>query len=218
MKKNDLKKMALMGITGGVMMAAQSPAIAHEGLKNIDTGNYLAAKCGGGNSCGGSTAWNGGGHSCASPQDPSTYNPQGYYPQNQSGCGNHCGGSRPQSRFNGGYFADNDDNATQDNSKPMTESEFKAKLSPQGKADYDKLSSDGKANALKIASHDCSGKNECKGQNACKTDKNDCAGKGGCKGQSKCAATPDQAVKAASLKDKRTSWNSRNNSSTNNYR
>lgn len=266
MKKNDLKKLALMGITGGVMMASHSPVNALEGLTNVPTSNILAAKCGSKGSCGGSTAYNGaghscggsnaghscggstaynGGHSCSSYQDPTTYYSQDSYPQSQSGCSNtrpymqnqsSCSGSsNRQSAYNQGscsninqsnrwggqssnYFADNDDDdqATPDNSKPLSESEFKAKLSTQAKADYDKLSAEGKANALKLASHDCSGKNDCKGQNACKTDKNSCAGQGGCKGQSKCAMTPEQAVKVSSMKDKRTSLNSR--PSSGNYR
>ena len=122
------------------------------------------------------------------------------------------------SRADGNNTADNDMQSSVtdepvETSKTMTEDQFKAKLSPAAKADFDKLSQNGKDKAVKMASHDCKGKNDCKGQNACKTDKNDCAGKGGCKGQSKCAATPDQAVKAASMQDKRASMNARNTNS-----
>lgn len=254
-KKNDLKKLALMGITGGVMMASGTLTAA-EGLTNISTDNYLAAKscgskCGGstafnsrnhgcGASCGGATAYNSRNHSCGAPQDPTTYSQPDNYPQSQGSCGGRspayqqrqgsCGGSQSgynqrqggcgggnSGRYYPSYFADNSDKAVQDTAtQPMTESDFKTKLSPQGKIEYDKLSPEGKAQALKMASHDCSGKNDCKGQNACKTDKNACAGQGGCKGQSKCAMTPEQSVKVSSLKDKRASLNTR--SSQNNYR
>jgi hypothetical protein len=248
MNKKDLKKLALMGITGGVMMAAHTPVNAHEGLTNISTDNHLAAGCGGRGKCSAVTAYNGSGHSCSASQDPTSYEsyPQSQhgcsgqptYNQNQSGChSNGCNGRNQSNQWNNnnnsnsqwsnnnnngqryypGYFADNDGQATKDtDSKPLTEADFKAKLSPQARADFDKLSPDAKANAVKMASHDCSGKNDCKGQNACKTDKNSCAGQGGCSGQSKCAVTPEQAVKISSMKDKRTSLNNR--PSTSNYR
>lgn len=208
MDKIDLKKLALMGITGGVMIAAQAPLSADNSSSHIDAGKILAAKCGSNGSCGGSSG-SCGSHSCSSS----------HYSQYQNSCGSRCGGTHQPNRWGGGYFADNDDNAPQDNSAPtpMTENDFKGKLSPQAKADFDKLSPEGKANAIKMVSHDCSGKNDCKGQNSCKTDKNTCAGQGGCKGQSKCAMTPEQAVKASSLKDKRTSLNNRN-PSQNTYR
>lgn len=90
----------------------------------------------------------------------------------------------------------------------MSEDEFTSKLSAKAKSDYDMLSAEGKAKALKMAGHNCAGKNDCKGLNACRTSKNDCAGKGGCKGQSKCSMTPEQAVKAASMGEKRASLNS----------
>lgn len=344
MKKNDLKKLALMGITGGIMMASQSSVEASSGSTVT---NILAAKCGNSGSCGGATAANCGGRkSCGgataarcggssrgnvSYQDPSQFNPQDNTPsqwstdsqgapsqyrrnppqqsnspsyqqqQNQSSqdnsynpnqgdssnasqgiqrnntsyqqhsckqygnpsgnygnttyqqhsCGSPSGSQKGSTSYQqhscgspsasnnsfgntanqqhscgspsqksmsaqrsnprNAYFADSDDDDSSNGGAakkaPLTEEQFKAKLSTQGKADYDKLSPAGKAAAFKIASHDCAGKNDCKGQNACKTDKNECAGKGGCKGQSKCQATPDQAVKAASLKDKRTSLN-----------
>jgi hypothetical protein len=223
MKKRDLKKLALMGITGGII-AVSHPASAHE--LNSASGTMLAGGCGGG--CN-HTAYNergsNQGYYSSYPQEDN------YYPQGQSGChgnrgnsqyhscssspGNYqshsCGGA---SNSWGGYTADNDVRSSVSDEpvetpNSMTESEFKAKLSPAARADFDKLSTNGKDKAMKMASHSCKGKNDCKGQNACKTDKNDCAGKGGCKGQSKCAANPDQAVKAASMQDKRASLNNR---------
>jgi hypothetical protein len=252
MKKNDLKKLALMGITGGIVAAAQAPAEAFE--MNTASPNMIAGSCG---SHGCSTAYNERGYN---QNNFTNYSQDDYY-QGQSSCSasggyraqsscstnsgyraqnscssnrgyqgtsysHSCGGqpsnnawsSSKNSSRDSYYTADNDDNYTQssttdpstDAPQTVSEDEFKAKLSPKSKADYDKLSAEGRAKALKIASHTCAGKNDCKGQNACKTDKNDCAGQGGCKSQSKCAATPDQAVKAASLQDKRAGLNTRN--------
>ena len=87
--------------------------------------------------------------------------------------------------------------------RPTTEGKFLSKLSPQGTAKYQSLSLKGKMLARNMAAHDCAGKNDCKGQNACKTDKNECAGKGSCKGHSSCKVTPDEAVKLATMLDKR---------------
>ncbi len=270
MKKNDLKKLALLGITGGIIAASQAPLSAHQA--NSAPGTMLAGGCGS-HGCS-NTAYNerstGQDYYSSYPED--NYRPQGqsgcqsrtnqgssqysscggkstgqgYYQSNgcggkSGGCGgrsntqgnyqaNGCGGrSNTQGSYSsssshgcGGrssgwssYTADNDVTSSVtdqpiETTNSQSEEQFKAKLSPAAKADYDKLSPSGKEKALKISSHSCKGKNDCKGQNACKSDKNECAGKGGCKGQSKCASTPDQAVKAASLQDKRASLNTRN--------
>lgn len=280
MKKKDLKKLALLGITGGVMLTCQGVANANENFTS--SGSVLAAKCGNKGSCGGATAYNDRGGSCASSSGGSwggsscsaqpgfrgsscsaqpgyrgsscsaspSYSVSscsaqpGFRGSSCSSGGPSRGGSCSASpSFRGGscgasgYISSRDqptssnpyqnptDGQTQwesnyqkgrnqlnqstqwanvDNAT-MTQEDFKAQLSAQGKTDFDKLSDEGKANAIQMASHDCAGKNACKGQNSCKSDKNACAGQGGCKGQSTCKMTPDKAVKAASLKDKRTS-------------
>jgi hypothetical protein len=46
-----------------------------------------------------------------------------------------------------------------------------------------------KAIALDSASHDCKGKNACKGQGGCKTGDNGCKGKNSCKGNGGCKTT-----------------------------
>ncbi len=80
MKKNDLKKLALMGITGGIVAAAQTPVEAFE--MNTAPSNMLAASCGG--------------HGCSN----TAYNDRGYnqnyfsqddYYQGQSSCGGQRG-------------------------------------------------------------------------------------------------------------------------------
>lgn len=88
MKKNDLKKMALMGITGGILIS--QAAIADEsqipGYQNL-----LAQSCGGFGSCsgGGASYDNGsyyqgyqGGHSCSGSE--------GYYPSQGYSTGHSC--------------------------------------------------------------------------------------------------------------------------------
>ena len=47
-----------------------------------------------------------------------------------------------------------------------------------------------KKGGKKAAKHDCSGKNECKGQGGCKTGDNGCKGKNSCKGKGGCAVPP----------------------------
>ncbi|CRX37491.1 hypothetical protein [Estrella lausannensis] len=85
----------------------------------------------------------------------------------------------------------------------MTEDELLLELSPEGEADYDSLTPEGKQMAQRVASQMCNGTNECKGLNACKTDNNDCAGKGACKGQGKCAfSDKNLAVKVVKEKMK----------------
>lgn len=85
----------------------------------------------------------------------------------------------------------------------MTEDELLLELSPEGEADYNSLTPEGKKMALRVASQMCNGTNECKGLNACKTDNNDCAGKGACKGQGKCAfSDKNLAVKVVKEKMK----------------
>lgn len=94
--------------------------------------------------------------------------------------------------------------------KTLTKDELRGQLTEQGKTIFDRLSPEGQALAIKLASQTCKGHNACKGQNSCKTDKNACAGQGGCQGQSDCSfKNKDQAVKVAALKmaEKRASLN-----------
>lgn len=68
--------------------------------------------------------------------------------------------------------------------RQLSESEFVAELSPEGKRIYQSLDSEGKRLALQLANQSCKGQNSCKGLNSCKSDTNSCAGQGGCKGTS----------------------------------
>ena len=219
-----------MGITGGIIVAAQAPVTAFE--TNSFSSNMIVAGCAscqhtasndrtygqGQSSCNskGDFAYN----SCNGRSSPNGCNGRSISASCSSRSSpNGCGGRSSNYSY---FTADNDassnaiqnpngDNDNGNASNTMSEQELKAKLSPQAKADYDKLSPEGKAKVMKMVSHSCAGKNDCKGQNACRTTNNDCAGKGGCKGQSKCRTTPEQAVKAASMQDKRASLNTRSN-------
>jgi hypothetical protein len=226
--KEDLKKLMLLGISGGLMVAAQSPAVASEA--NIVSDNYLAAGCGGGH-CGGNRSQN----TASNDQLGQGYSNQGYYynqdqnqnqdkdqsyyyqqtpsrnnniPQsqwnrsnnnsnynqypnsNQTPSSNQIPGSNQNSNFNSTpnynqnrsnspYFSDSGDTATKN---ILSEDDFKAKLSFQNKADFDKLSPAAKASAIKRTGDDPS-------------------------------ITPDQAVKDAAQADKQNI----SNSSSRNY-
>ncbi len=126
MEKTNFKKMALMGMVGGLVVAAQSP-IGAETVVNSET--YLAGSgCGGGHGCGSSGSL------------------PGYYHRSQARSG--CGSSNRQ------YTADADTD-TQNQmmaSKTMSEKDLMSGLNDQGKSQYQSLSPEGKALALKIAS------------------------------------------------------------------
>jgi hypothetical protein len=105
------------------------------------------------------------------------------------------------------YSSDSDPNSGNLGYHLMTEDELMLELNDSGVKQFQSLSPEGKALALKLASQRCNASNSCKGQNACKTDNNDCAGKGDCKGKSKCAfSDKNLAVQIASklMAEKRT--------------
>lgn len=158
MKKNDFKKMALLGMTGGMLLSSQTPVSAQVA---DSSGIILAHSCGSGScnnkrSCGGQNQ----------QSQPATHS---------------CAQHNPNR-----YTADSDRevSAMTTGHRILTESELKSQLNSDTKRVFDGMSPEGKALALKLANQDCKGKNDCKGQNACKTEKNSCAGLGGCKGTS----------------------------------
>lgn len=203
MKKNDLKKMALMGITGGIMLASQG-AFANEAAQNTI---LLAGHGCGGGSCGshgaGSTKYSGqgcGGHS-------------GSY-GNTHGCSSyHESGSCGARNGYRGDIAESDvvvppthpSTAPSTTDKPagqlMSEQELNSQLSNEGKFLFSRLSPEGKSLAIKLASASCKGQNDCKGLGSCKTNEHACAGLNGCKGQSQCAfKDKNKAVKVAAMR------------------
>lgn len=142
-KKFDFKKLAFMGITGGVMLA-QGTACGEESesLDNSYSGQGVLIaghNCGAG-ACGGMKKnYN----SCGAPTGGGN---------NYNGCGaktnNGCGARR-------GYLSEADSPMGQDEGRGMTarisESELVSQLNDEGKMTYNSLSPEGKALALKLA-------------------------------------------------------------------
>jgi hypothetical protein len=83
---------------------------------------------------------------------------------------------------------------------PLTSDEqaFADKLSASAKDAFAKMNHDQRGMAMKIASHDCKGKNSCKGQGRCKSETNSCAGQNSCAGKGGCQTPPEKAVDMAS--------------------
>lgn len=160
MNKTDLKKLALMGIAGGILFSAQSQASGDTSL-NIQVDNLIAKHgCGGKGGCGGRRA------------RPTTF-PK---PQTQAYNTNNIG----RNYYTGA-------NMMEPGEGDLTEEELIQQLNQEGRNLYNSLNNDGKALALQLANQTCAGHNDCKGLNSCSGDENSCAGEGGCKGQSKCS-------------------------------
>ncbi len=110
------------------------------------------------------------------------------------------------------FTAQTNGEAKSGQSTQLTKDQLVDQLNDEGKDAFNKLSPEGQALALKLASSSCKGKNDCKGLNSCRTDKNSCAGMAGCAGQSKCAfKDKNLAVKVAAKKmaDKRAMMNTK---------
>lgn len=164
MDKSNFKKMALMGMASGMLLASQSPVNA-ETSNNV--GVMMAHSCGSG--CGGSRGQQ-----------------QGYHGGGGGSCNSYRGGNGCSSYKNSpNYVAENDDrNYSQSSQETLTESDLESQLNSEGKAIFRGLDPQGKALALKLATQSCKGKNACKGLNSCKTANNSCNGRGSCAGTS----------------------------------
>lgn len=208
MATSNFKKLALLGMAGGMLISSQAEVQADS---KIPSGSSSGALIGRSSSC--SVGRN---TSCRNSNSTLGMNESGRESRPSSaGCNgsrasqgmndnNGCGSKRAGISSNVGYYesniVDNFEDA-QKSGKVMSESDLLAKLSQDGKNLYSTLDPAAKTMALKMASQECAGKNECKGMNSCKSQHNDCAGKGGCKGTS---AAPfknkDDAVKLAAKK------------------
>jgi hypothetical protein len=189
MKKVDYKKLALLGITGGLLMASQAiTADVVEG-KIAGKGIVLAGGCGDGK-CGGFNPTRhtlGDDSKAPKPTSPTTA------PEIPS--------TLPNQK---GEVADNAAAGKIATNVPrghMSEADLVKSINADSRDTYNSLSPEGKALALELANQACKGHNSCKGLNSCKTANNSCAGQGGCKGQSSCAfKDKNQAVKVAAMK------------------
>ena len=177
MKKRDLKKLAIAGLTSGLFITQLADLQANQS-QHEQTNQYFAkGHCGA--KCSGIIADNDKTKTASPLADPATTSPSSTT-------------SDPNSQ-NLGYHV-------------MSEKELLMELNDEGTKTYNSLDDKGKNLARLVASQRCQGSNECKGLNACKTDRNECAGKGDCKAKSKCALSDKNlAVKlvAKKMADKR---------------
>lgn len=224
MKKRDLKKLALLGLTGGVMLTTQGTVEAEIASSPSDGILFAAGGCGA--------------NKCSGEGRPMTNKRSGCGAQNKiAGCGAStpirsnscnasgniagCGASSNKSHACGSIagcgsschavIAEAEKSVDMSSGQLMTESQLMSQLNNEGKRIYNSLSPEGKAMAIKLASRSCKGTNDCKGQNACKSDDHSCAGKGSCAGSSTCSfKDKNQAVKVAAQKqaEKRAKTNS----------
>lgn len=154
-KKSKLKKLALMGMASGAMIATTLP-----GSANASSATYLAASCGAG--CGGGGFQPGAG--CNGQKQPGGGGCNGYRP----GCNNYkngCNGNQPRSGCNSSTQQRGRYNTADADTMPrqqmhnkmhtsMSESELLSKLSPEGTRMYQNLSPEGKELARKLAAQD----------------------------------------------------------------
>ena len=222
MKKRDLKKLALLGLTGGIMLGSQS-VVANEAESS---GTLIAHSGCGANSCNNQPSGPKAGRNsrtsngcaapsqrttngCAAPNQKTTNSCNAQNREASNSCGSPSGPNNSCNSYfrnarNGGEIAQADEKVS--NPGKLTESDLLDQLNDQAKQQYLGMSPEGKALALKLANQNCKGQNDCKGLNSCKSAENSCAGKGACKGKSQCAfKDKNLAVKVAAKKmaDKR---------------
>lgn len=166
-KKKDLKKLALLGLTSGLVVSPENGAA--DLLDDSNAGYVLAAAtkhgCPGQNGCPAAKK------KIVASRDVTATTDSKYKAPDAA---------KEDSK-------DSDPNAGNLGYYLMTEDELLIELNDEGVKKYKSLSPEGKKLALEVASMRCASTNACQGLNACKTEHNDCAGKGSCKGQGKCA-------------------------------
>jgi len=180
MKKRDLKKLAVLGITSGLLISNQVTADSM-GEDSFDNYNFEKASpsshCLGKNGCPGFVDKCKGKGGCGNFKDAC---------KGKGGCGGLTADVDPDKSP---YQPPGDKNEGSMNYHLMTEQELLRELNDNGIRMYKSLSPEGKALALKVASNSCKGSNECKNLNACRSEKNSCAGKGDCAGKGICAVS-----------------------------
>jgi hypothetical protein len=146
MDKSNFKKMALMGMAGGMLLASQAPATVEAGEEI--SGTYLASNgCHGGCSAQSGRRMQQGGCSAMGGQRSSGCSAR------QSGCSSSSRQSGCSARQNR-YTADADQDASMQQSQGrriMTESDLQNQLSSDTKAQFRQLSPEAKATALRLA-------------------------------------------------------------------
>lgn len=131
MDKTNFKKFALMGMAGGMLVASQTPVEANAADLLSDTSHIVVAHSCGGGKCG------------APPQQT---------PSNRG-----IGSSKNYTAYDTDTTQQRRTSTYQDSTnrdasnRQMTESEFLSKLNPDTKKQYQNLSSEAKAEALRLA-------------------------------------------------------------------
>jgi hypothetical protein len=186
MKKKNLKKLAILGLTSGLIISSQAAK-----ADPLQDPNHLEPSLskGRGRNCGGiseipSLKFDGEAALAFSLSSKKV------------AANENSGKDSSKDSSSSTSTSDADANAQNMSYHLWSEKELLEQLNDEGVKLYNSLDSEGKLMARKVASNMCNGTNECSGLNACKTDKNDCAGKGTCKGTGKCAlADKNLAVK-----------------------
>lgn len=197
MKKGDLKKLALLGITGGVLMSGQSFAGSAEAQSGSQGDRYI------GHSCGGGRGYNSGYQRYNSTRNNDYNNTK--VSESNSNWNENARANENSSNWNQNTRQSENRYYTPDSSyeveineftgrpvpkpvenyKELSEQELWVQLNDETRAVYESLDAEGRALALELANQSCKNLNDCKGRNSCRTDENSCAGQGGCQGQSK---------------------------------
>lgn len=169
-KKSDIKKLALMGLATGLLMANQGSAAETNSGANSVGGQEIAARCGA-KSCAGRSNCHGRSNCSGHSSCQGRSNCSGRTGcQGRSNCSGH---SQCYSRANcsarsncNGIIADAwDEQHQKQNHKTVTESEILQKLSPEGQNAYQRLDSESRAYAIELINRHCNGKADCKGMN-----------------------------------------------------
>lgn len=182
MPQRQLKTLAVLGLTSGLLVSQQVAAeIVNDGTYPGIHSGHSCSSCKNNKSCSScktnKTACKGkggcGGLTADADQPKTPYANPSPKPSTDSSK------SEDQKK--------NDPNDGNLKYKMMTEQELLLELNEEGIQKYKSLTPEGKALALKVASGACGSTNDCRGLNACKTEHNDCAGKGECAGKGICA-------------------------------
>ena len=193
MDKERCKRLALLGLTSGLCISANSQAWIQANDATAASDQLLAAAtkhgCPGKNGC------------------PGVKN-KSKQVQLTQGCGASCKSivadrekssspyTSPDQTDSGSDGKKSDANDSNLGYRLLSEDELLLELNDHGTKLYNSLDQKSKTLVRTVASARCNGTNECSNLNACKTEENQCAGQGSCQGQGKCAfADKNLAVK-----------------------
>jgi hypothetical protein len=170
MKRRDIKQLALLGLTSGLLLASKQAAQANQPSDQSSELLLAAnqkAKCPNKVGCPSVTA----------VRDQNRGSKQIAYQDPSSG----------STDLSTNKFDPSDPNSGNVGYHLMTKDELLLELSDDGAKMFNSLTPEEQKLALQVASMRCAKTNPCAGLNACATETNDCAGHGKCKATGKCA-------------------------------